>query len=106
MVKIEDVRSELQLPEAVISDIDIQYAITKVGKNDMNLVCAEVLSMFLRKNRGRVKLKLKNYEEWIDPKEVRKDIRVYLARSQNAKFDDNFTYPDSVFEETQIDTQN
>jgi len=103
MVEIESVRSELQLPESVITDEDVQYAIDKIELDDINLVCAEVLVMFLRGNRGKIKFKLKNYEEWFAPKEVRLQIRAYQARSANAVFDDGIEYPDSVFTEVEDD---
>lgn len=103
MVEIQDVRSELQLPESVITDEDVQYAIDKIDMNDINLVCAEVLTMFLRGNRGKIKFKLKNYEEWFEPSEIRMQIRNYQARSTNATFDDGIEYPDTAFPEETTD---
>lgn len=99
-IKVADVRSELQLPEQVISEADILYAIRKVELVDINLVCAEVLRMFLRRNQGRVKFKLKNYEEWVNPMDIRIMITDYMNKSTNSVFDDGIEYPDSKFPET------
>jgi len=96
-VDVADIRSELQLPASVISDTDIHYAINKVGVVDINLVCAEVLRMVLRKYRGKIRYKIGRYEEWIDPKSIRQEICNYVAKSSNLAVDDVFVTEDAKF---------
>lgn len=100
MVTIENVRHELQLPAEVISDASVQYAIEKCA-DDLNLVCAEVLRMVLRRYRGRTKLMLKNYTEIIDPAQLHKQIASYVGKAAGS-FGDSFIRPDSRFEDDGI----
>jgi hypothetical protein len=94
---IETIRTELQISEAVIDNASINYAIAKIEIEDINLVCAEVLRMVLRKHRGLVRRTVGKYSEVIDPKEIRKEINNYMHKAASAVMDDNFEYPDSVF---------
>jgi hypothetical protein len=96
MVTVENIRHELQLPAEVISDSSVQYAIGKCA-DDLNLVCAEVLRMVLRRYRGRTKLMLKNYTEVIDLRDIRKQIAGYVSQSASATFDDGTLPSDPIF---------
>lgn len=99
MVDISSVRSELQLPSAIISDDDINYVIMKVGA-DINLVCAEVLRLFVRKNRGRRRFRIGKYEEEINYKVINSQIAYYMSKSSASSFDDGAEIPDSRFDDT------
>jgi len=87
MATLDDVRLELQLDSSDLSDASIQYAIDRVGDN-FNLVCAYVLQMLINKNRGRTQLTISNFEERIDVKSIRAQIRYYKNRGSSAAFGD------------------
>jgi hypothetical protein len=94
MLDVSDVRSELQLPTSVISDSDIQYAITLIALNDINLVCAKVLGMVIAKYRGRIRYKIGSYTEWVDVKALRALMRSYIEKSPNLSISDLFDADD------------
>ena len=79
---VSDIRSELQLTSADISDADIIYALDKVG-GDLNLTCAAVLRMLVHKNRGRKQFTLGSFSEIISVKELRAQIRYYKDQAGN-----------------------
>lgn len=96
-ITIKAVRHELQVDASILDDAAIQYAIDKLASADLNLVCAQVLSMLLSKNRGRTKLKIGKYEEWVDVKSIASLMRSYKANSSSGGIDDGFTHPDPYF---------
>lgn len=96
-ILIADVRTELQLTADVIDDTSIQYAIDKVVVEDINLVSAQVLRMVLSKYRGRVKLKIGKFEEWIEPNELRALIKSYVAKGAGVTVGDGFEHPEAYF---------
>lgn len=93
MINVGDVRSELQVPVSVISDADINYAIQKIGLEDIHLICAEVLRMVMVKLRGRVRYKIGSYTEWTDITNLRSEIRRYLESSPNVSTE----FPQEMF---------
>jgi len=104
MVTIQDVRTELQLPTSSISDSDIQYVIDKIEVDDIYLICADVLRLVKRKYNGRVRLTIGRYEEWIDLKDIQRDIDKFMAKSTTATsyVSDGFEYPEARFQEGEI----
>jgi hypothetical protein len=92
---IDTVRLELQLPPSVISDESILYVESKIGM-DINLICAEVLRMVVRKFRGKIRYKIGKYEETIDVNSLRKEIQNYMMRSTSTQLDDGFIYPSGL----------
>lgn len=96
-VDVSSVRSELQIPTGVISDSDITYAITKVSSTDLNLVCAEVLRMVLRKYRGRKSLTIGKFSETYNLVGLRGEIHNYMAKSTSLETDDGVAFTDSRF---------
>ena len=96
-VTVADIRTELQLPSSLIPDTSIAYVIEKVG-DDLNLCCAEVLRMVVRRYRGKIRMKIGKYEEWIDTNSLRVEIQNYMARSSAMTMDDGFEYQDASFE--------
>ena len=104
-VAIADVRSELQLPSDVISDTDVRYVISKLDEGaDVYAVCAEVLRLFLRKNRGRTQFRIGKYSEEFDAAALRKEIALLRGRSANSVFDDGIEYPESMFKDIADDS--
>lgn len=95
MSTISTVRTELQLPASVISDADITYVENKIGTGDINLICAEVLRMVVRRYRGKIRTRIGKYEEVIDCATLRQEIQNYMMRSSATQIDDGFEYPDS-----------
>jgi len=96
MSTITTVRTELQLPASVISDADITYVENKIGTGDLNLICAEVLRMVVRRYRGKIRTRIGKYEEWLDPSSLKQEIQNYMMRSSATQVDDGFEYPESV----------
>ena len=80
-VNINDVRTELQIPDQVLDDDSIASILVKVGNTDLNLVCAECLRFVLRKYRGRVSYRIGNFSERIDSADLRRQVQVYMRRS-------------------------
>ena len=104
-VLIDDVRLELQLPESVISNDSINYAINKIEQDNINFVCAEVLRMVKRKYAGTYRLTIGKYEEWRDFSALNRDINDYMQKGLAANgslVDDGFSYPDPRFSEDGI----
>lgn len=95
MATIDTVRTELQLPASVISDADITYVENKIGTDDLNLICAEVLRMVVRRYRGKIRTRVGKYEEVIDCATLRQEIQNYMNRSSATQMDDGFEYPPS-----------
>jgi len=103
MSTITSVRSELQLPASVISDADIAYVENKIGTGDLNLICAEVLRMVVRRYRGKIRVRIGKYEEVIDCATIRQEIQNYMMRSTATQIDDGFEYPEtSVLEQDEV----
>lgn len=97
-IKVSSVRTELQLSTAIISDADIEYVIDKLSANDdINLVCAEVLRMSLRKHRGLAERRIGKYMEIFKPEEIRSQINNYMARAATGSFGDDHEHPDAWF---------
>jgi hypothetical protein len=94
---IEDIRSEIQITSEVIADSAINYAIGKIDNDDINLVCAEVLRMVLRKHQGLVERRIGKYWEVINPKNIQVAINNYMNKAAASVFDDNFEYDDAFF---------
>jgi hypothetical protein len=98
MPTVSDVRLELQLPASAISDDAITYVISKVTSGDLNLVCAEVLRLVLRKYRGRFYIWVGKTREQVNPGEIRALIREYVARAATAGHaDDGIADPPPFF---------
>ena len=97
MVSTVDVRHELQISSAVISDESVKYAINKVITDDLDLICAEVLRMVLRKHRGLVVRQVGKYREEIDPRLLRKQINEYMHKAASSTFGDGHEHPDAWF---------
>lgn len=95
---ISDIRSELQLTTADISDADVTYAIGKTGGN-LNLACAAVLQMLLHKNRGRRQFTLGSFSETVSAKELRKQIRYYKTQAGDGSLT-TIEEPDYLFKVT------
>ena len=95
---IEDIRFEIQLTDAVISDEAINYAISKLeAEDDINLVCAEVLRMVLRKHQGLVERRIGKYWEVINPIHIQQRINGFMNKAAASVIDDNPEYEDSYF---------
>jgi len=91
---LEDIRSELQITSAVISDDDVNYVISKLeDSDDDNLIYAEVLRLVLRKHQGLVERRIGKYWEVIDPVHIRKQINNYMNKAASSVFDDQ---PDDI----------
>ena len=97
MVDVSSIRSELQIPVALVTDEDIYYAINKVSNGDFNLICAQVLQMILNKNRGRKKVKIGNVSEEFDLQDIRDRVKFYRTRSARFSFDDGVAHPEPYF---------
>jgi hypothetical protein len=97
-VSVSNVRTELQLSANVISDADIEYVINKLlASDDINLVCADVLRMTLRKHRGLAERRIGKYNEVFSPLEIRKQINEFIAKAASGSFDDGFEHPEAWF---------
>ena len=96
-VLISDVKSELQLYDGFISDSDITYVITKSPVDDLNLVCAGVLQLVLRKFRGRKSLRIGKFAEVYDYKELRSMIQSYRNKSVNYNPGNEIDFSDDIF---------
>jgi hypothetical protein len=97
-VSVANVRTELQLSANVISDADVEYVINKLlASDDINLVCAEVLRMTLRKHRGLSERRIGKYNEVFSPTEIRNQINVFMGKAASGSFDDGFVHPDPYF---------
>lgn len=96
MATISDVRSELQLAEAEIGDVDVQYALDAAG-NDLNLACAKLLEMILAKNRGKRKVRIGSYSYDFSASDLIKLIRRYRSKASTYTPDDGVDHPDSIF---------
>jgi hypothetical protein len=94
-VKVSDVRTETQIPAALICDDDILYVIGKVADN-LNAVCAYVCKLLLRKYRGRTKIRIGRGIEEIDYDELRSMIRGYESAA-GYNLDDGFVFDDPFF---------
>ena len=90
------VRAELQFTEEVVSDDAIDYVINKVD-DDLNLVCAEILRLLLRRHRGVVRRSIGKFSEVVDPMELRSQINMYMNRAATTVFDDGEEFPDAMF---------
>ena len=102
MIKIETIRHEIQITDAVISDESVNYVIAKLDTDDLNLVCAEVLRMVLRKHQGLVERRIGKYWEVINPLNIRKQINNYMNKAASSIFDDEPDEIDSFFERDEI----
>jgi hypothetical protein len=97
-VELDAVRIELQLSKSVISDDSVEYVINKLSEyDDINLVCAEVLRMVLRKHRGLAVRRIGKYYEEINPVEIRRLINEYMGKAATVAWDDGFIDPDAWF---------
>lgn len=81
MAILDDVRLELQLDVVEFSDASIQHAVDQVGSEELYLVCAYVLRMWLNRNKGRRQLTIGSFNESVDVKEIRARIKFYQSRS-------------------------
>ena len=80
MALLDNIRSELQLDITDISDADIAYVISQTGDN-INLACAHTLRLVINKNKGRRQLTIGSFNESVDVRELRKQMRTYMAKA-------------------------
>lgn len=102
MATVSDVRSELLLPDTVISDADIEYSIAKIGVDNIYLICAEVLRQVKRKYRGRVVMRVGQYSEKIDAKWLNSLIADYMAKAPTSYDDGNLDDGEELFAEKEF----